>query len=205
MAGERHGMCEFAFSVLIFKGRNLFFGTSTLRTLFHSVMVAKWRVALLKRNVYDSICGTAADLNGEPKYTSVSFSSDMEFVEELVLLVLLHTRTGPTHVDAPGRLTIWRPFKPIFFKPFRPKTGLARAKIADNFACGYNYALTQRHTAKERYPLLHRWTHATEFFLLKLTVFKLVKKFAYFHYRAHNNRSLVRIWQVTFIKSIERW
>jgi hypothetical protein len=25
-------------------------------------------------------------------------------------------RAGPRHVDVPGRLLIWRPFKPIFFK-----------------------------------------------------------------------------------------
>jgi hypothetical protein len=57
---------------------------------------------------------------------------------------------------------------------------------------GYNYAVTQDHTAEER----------TEFFLLKLTVFKLVKKFAKVHYRAQNSQSLVRIWQGTFIKPI---
>jgi hypothetical protein len=36
-------------------------------------------------------------------------------------------------VGTPGRLIIWCPFKPLFFKLFRPKTGLACAKTADNF------------------------------------------------------------------------
>jgi hypothetical protein len=27
-------------------------------------------------------------------------------------------RAGPIHMGAPGMLIIWRPLKPIFFKPF---------------------------------------------------------------------------------------
>jgi hypothetical protein len=41
------------------------------------------------------------------------------------------TWAGSRHVGTPGRLIIWSPLKPLFFKLFRPKTGLARAKRAD--------------------------------------------------------------------------
>jgi hypothetical protein len=33
--------------------------------------------------------------------------------------------TGPRYVGALGRLIIWRPFRAIFFKLFRPRTGPA--------------------------------------------------------------------------------
>jgi len=39
--------------------------------------------------------------------------------------------TGPTHVGAPDRLIIGCPFKPIIFKPFRSRTGLANILRAD--------------------------------------------------------------------------
>jgi hypothetical protein len=42
------------------------------------------------------------------------------------------------YVGAPGRLIVWRSFKPIFFKIFLPRTRpakvlMARAQIAANF------------------------------------------------------------------------
>lgn len=47
-------------------------------------------------------------------------------------------RVGPREVTAPGRPMIWRPFKAILFKGFRPRTKLAtflgaRVQIAENF------------------------------------------------------------------------
>jgi hypothetical protein len=50
----------------------------------------------------------------------------------------LISRVGPRPVGAPDRLNIWRPFKPIFFELFRPRTGLAkflraRAQTADKY------------------------------------------------------------------------
>jgi len=42
------------------------------------------------------------------------------------------TRAGLRHVGTLGRLIIWCSFKPLFFKLFRPKTGLVCAKTADN-------------------------------------------------------------------------
>ena len=46
------------------------------------------------------------------------------------------TRTGPTHVGAPGRLIIRRPFQPIFFKLFRPRKGLANSPEGACPNCG---------------------------------------------------------------------
>ena len=51
-------------------------------------------------------------------------------VTELISVLWLHDafvfiRAGPRHVDVQGRL-IRRFFKPIFFKHFRPQTGLAK-------------------------------------------------------------------------------
>jgi hypothetical protein len=31
-------------------------------------------------------------------------------------IIFFRVRAGLRHVDAPGRLIIWRPFKPMFFK-----------------------------------------------------------------------------------------
>jgi hypothetical protein len=42
------------------------------------------------------------------------------------------TTAGLRHASAPGRLTIWRPFKQIFLKLFRP--GTVKAKISEG-AC----------------------------------------------------------------------
>jgi hypothetical protein len=39
----------------------------------------------------------------------------MEILQCIISALLIY-RTGPRHVDAPGRLIIWRPFKPMFFK-----------------------------------------------------------------------------------------
>jgi len=85
---------------------------------------------------------------------------------------------------------------PLTFRPWKMRTIGRRGKS------GYNYAVTQHHTAEERDPQLYSWAHTTEFFMLKLTIFRLVKKFAKVHYRAHNSRLLVHIWQGTFIKPI---
>ena len=41
-------------------------------------------------------------------------------------------RAGPKQVRALGRLIIWRPFKPIFFKLFLPRNGLAN-RACPNF------------------------------------------------------------------------
>ena len=59
------------------------------------------------------------------------------------------TRASQRYVGAPGSLIIWRPLKQIFFKLFRPRTGLALAQIADNSrknssACG-NLSLLAPH------------------------------------------------------------
>jgi len=36
------------------------------------------------------------------------------------------TPTGPRYTGAPGRLIIWRPLTPTFFKLFWPRTGLVK-------------------------------------------------------------------------------
>jgi len=53
--------------------------------------------------------------------------------KETEAVIDCETRAGPRYVDAPGRQIIWCPFKPLFFKLFRPTTCLACAKTADNF------------------------------------------------------------------------
>jgi hypothetical protein len=47
-------------------------------------------------------------------------------------------RAGKRHVGFPGRIIIWRPLKPIFFKIFQSRTRLAKVlrtagQIADDF------------------------------------------------------------------------
>ena len=46
-------------------------------------------------------------------------------------------RAEPRHVVAPGRLIIWRPVKPTFFKLFRRRTGLA--KRSEGACANYEY------------------------------------------------------------------
>jgi hypothetical protein len=75
-------------------------------------------MALLKCNIHDRICGAAAGLNSEPKYPSVSFSSDVEFEQGLVLLVL-HTTIGPTHGALPPlhNMPLWSTQGKIYIFP----------------------------------------------------------------------------------------
>ena len=50
---------------------------------------------------------------------------DHHFVTRTAILRTL-SRAGSGHVGVPGRLIFWCPLKPMFFKLFRPKTGLAK-------------------------------------------------------------------------------
>jgi hypothetical protein len=105
-----------------------FCGTATFRVTTHTTPQEMWYV------LHSQVLGVLRRrFNG---CVSSCFESSRRMAPSIYADTWHQDR--PRHVDAPGRLIIWRPFKPIFFKVFRSRTDWRgflkrRIQIADNF------------------------------------------------------------------------